>query len=276
MNKQIKQFFSITILISMLFWITNTYADVATAKTKIRNMQNSSTPSGDFWYIITNMFDAAAQKLRPEFYDEAVIKSVISDTTVNYVPRDNWTKFVNSSIFDNGKVWVWTTTPSEKLSVSGRISVTTDPNTGDDVWDRDYNDSRYQRDITGACPVWQSVKSINDDWTLVCVSGSADNLGNHRAIQNIRLDGHYLSWDWDNEWIKIENSGWAVRIGWNADGLSWKLWVNGPFIQRDWTVSLANGSGNVGIWTTNPEEKLSVNWNIIVENGNQIIFSNNW
>ncbi len=44
-----------------------------------------------------------------------------------------------------GNVGIGTTSPGEKLVVNGRISLTGDPNSGDDAMDRDYADARYLR-----------------------------------------------------------------------------------------------------------------------------------
>jgi hypothetical protein len=46
---------------------------------------------------------------------------IANDVSTNYIPKDNWNKFTNSSIYDNGNVWIWTSNPSYKLDVNGTI-----------------------------------------------------------------------------------------------------------------------------------------------------------
>ncbi|MCD6594684.1 hypothetical protein J7L68_03305, partial [bacterium] len=75
---------------------------------------------------------------------ESTVESYISnDVNTGYVPYDNGSKLVSSGIYYNGNVGIGTATLAEKLTVSGRISLTTDPNSDDDVGDRAYNDARY-------------------------------------------------------------------------------------------------------------------------------------
>ena len=52
----------------------------------------------------------------------------------------------------------------------------------------------------------------------------SDNLGNHKAIENIKLNGHYLSGDGDNEGIFVSNNG---NVGIGTENTPAKLVVNG-------------------------------------------------
>jgi hypothetical protein len=54
--------------------------------------------------------------------------------------------------------------------------------------------------------------------------GVADNLGNHTATQNISLGGHWLSEDGDNEGVSVDSSG---NVGIGTDAPSEKLEVVG-------------------------------------------------
>ena len=54
---------------------------------------------------------------------------------------------------------------------------------------------------------------VNSKW--VRLEDKADNLGNHTATDNIRLNGYYLSNDGGSEGISVDNSG-NVGIGTNA------------------------------------------------------------
>ena len=54
------------------------------------------------------------------------------------------------------------------------------------------------------------------DWTWF-----VDNLWNHIAIQNLQMKWHWLSNDWDDEWINLDNN-WLVSI-WTWSWLDWML-----------------------------------------------------
>lgn len=63
----------------------------------------------------------------------------------------NW----DFAYYDIGNVGIGTNTPGEVLSIIWRMSLTTDPNSWDDVGNRDYNDTRYIN-------VWESWDLIAD------------------------------------------------------------------------------------------------------------------
>ncbi|NOZ62497.1 MAG: hypothetical protein GXO74_12550 [Calditrichaeota bacterium] len=47
----------------------------------------------------------------------------------------------------------------------------------------------------------------------IASTGGGDNLGNHKATQNIRLNGHWLSNDGNSEGVKVDNSGQVETSG---------------------------------------------------------------
>ena len=75
---------------------------------------------------------------------------------------------------------------------------------------------------------------------------SGDNLGNHTATQNLQLNGNYLSGDGGNEGVFVDASG-NVGIGTNTP--TQRLSV------QDGHVTFG---GNLGIGTSSPSNKLSV------------------
>ncbi len=56
------------------------------------------------------------------------------------------------------------------------------------------------------------------------IDGGSDNLGNHRALQNLQLNGHWLSQDGDSEGIFVDSLG---KIGLGTDSPAERLDVNG-------------------------------------------------
>ena len=53
----------------------------------------------------------------------------------------------------------------------------------------------------------------NNKITISAETGAGDNLGNHIATQNIRLNNHWLSGDGDNEGIYVNNTSGKVGVG---------------------------------------------------------------
>jgi len=110
------------------------------------------------------------------------------DNSVNYINNGN-------------NLAIGTTTASERLSVNGRISLTTDPNSDDDVGDRGYNDSRYinvGEGISGDLITDNTIdgSELEDTLDIDTVNGIA------------RLDGNYgnivRSYD---EWLRLNAGG---------------------------------------------------------------------
>ena len=77
---------------------------------------------------------------------------------------------------------------------------------------------------------WDGVSS---KW--VRLEDKADNLGNHTATDNIRLNGYYLSNDGGNEGIRVDNSG-NVGVGTNTPTAKLNIAGGG--------VRIASGLGN--------------------------------
>ena len=77
---------------------------------------------------------------------------------IQLAPRNtgttDWTKGITLRRAD-GFVGIADTTPDEMLTVNGKISITWDPDSDDDVGDRGYNDSRYIN-------LWETWDSIQD------------------------------------------------------------------------------------------------------------------
>ena len=82
------------------------------------------------------------------------------------------------TIKDNEYFGIWTSAPTEELSVAGGLSITDNPDSGDDVWDRDYNDARYV--------------NIADSWTQVLSWDVVWPLNNNTIWLNVVDDTHIV------------------------------------------------------------------------------------
>ena len=121
-------------------------------------------------------------------------------------------------IVESGNVGIGTTNPAYKLDVSGDIRSTGSIyGTVDNADKLDGQHGSYYRN-------WNNLINVPAGFAdgIDNVGTGGDNLGNHIATQNIRLNDHWLSGDGGNEGVFVNNTG------------------------------------NVGIGTTNPDEKLTV------------------
>ena len=66
---------------------------------------------------------------------------------------------------------------------------------------------------------------VGDGSGLTNLPSSGDNLGNHIATQNLRLNGNYLSGDGGNEGIYVDNNG---NVGIGTTSPSYKLTLDSP------------------------------------------------
>ena len=135
--------------------------------------------------------------------------------------------FVINTIHLSAQTGIGTTTPeaSAKLDVSStnkgflppRIALTalnsaspvTSPATGLLI----FNTASAGTNPNQVIPGYYYWDGVNSKW--VRLEDKADNLGNHTATDNIRLNGYYLSNDGGSEGIKVDNSG-NVGIGTNT------------------------------------------------------------
>jgi hypothetical protein len=145
-------------------------------KSNILNVQKESTLSPTIkngvasqwgtvkWFIgtiISNIFNTQG-RIKNIYLD--AFTDILTNGNNNYIMKwtYNWGtnlgKFVVSSIYEDStwRIGIGTNNPNESLTVNGRISVTSDPNSNDDVGNRNYNDGRYIN-------VWESGDYILDD-----------------------------------------------------------------------------------------------------------------
>ena len=128
----------------------------------------------------------------------AVSIGFINDNdTGMFSPEENSVAFSTNgrerlTIDASGNVGIGTTSPGAKLGVNGQIKITGgSPGTG---------------------KVLTSDASGLANWQTISGGGAGDNLGNHTATQNIKLNGYWLSGDGGNEGVYVTTSGY-VGVG---------------------------------------------------------------
>ncbi len=206
----------------------------------------------------------------------------VGSNLLNYLSKWDGTSLVTSSVFDNGRIGIGTTTPFRKLHIVGTdgglnsglrlqdpydvfldFSVTSAP-----MGMQIHADQTSQLDFLIGGQAKMSIHpsgnigiGIWDPSKRLTVAGNAQIQSNGAWIPGAtaRL---YLGPD-DNMWIEHIHSG----------GLNLEVCSGWPFyIRNGGEVTMAiDGSGNVGIGTMYPSAKLDVwNGNITVSNGGVI------
>ena len=123
-----------------------------------------------------------------------------------------------------GNVGIGTTSPAAKLEVAGQVKITGGSPGADKV---------LTSDASGLAS-WQTP------------AGGGDNLGNHIATQNIRLNGHWLSGDGGNEGVFVDNVG-NVGIG-TSPNPAYKLHVQTTGNRAIYAASTATSGTAYGVF----------------------------
>jgi hypothetical protein len=183
-----------------------------------------------------------------------------------YIANSNTNPPLIYGDFSTGRLGLGTITPAAKLDVAGQVKIADG--------------------TQGAGKVLTSDASGLASWQTVA---AGDNLGNHSATQNVRLNDYWLSGDGDIEGVYVGNDG-NVGIGKkyptaklevagqvkitggspaagkvltsDAAGLATWQTPSGGGSDSDWIITgsdmYSGVSGNIGIGTTTPFAKITV------------------
>lgn len=256
MLKNIKKITALFLLLTFTVSYADDAADILFVDQKIDNMRNSTLQPGILWDIFTTIFDDD-WKIRDAFL------YITSTATQWVIPMWDALKLVDSPISSDGT----------NVSISWILSVTWDPDSDDDVWDRAYNDTRYitlwTTSITTTEIVNWSITNLDiandtitevqmNDWFVARDSSLLDGIDSS-AFQ-LRVGSSCLVW----ESIRVINADWTVVCEiddiWGAiNTLDYLPKSDGTvlvdsIVYDDWT--------NVWIWTATPASKLHVIWDV--------------
>ena len=222
-------------------------------------------PKGFVWKIISDIFDATWRIQDQYVWALQRVQSIIA----NNIPRWDGEKFVRGTITDTGtNIGIWESNPWEKLVVSWRLSISGNPNTDDDVWNRRYNDARY-------IEIWSSGDQIQDGTidsseiqnnTLTSVDLAANSVWNSElnntevfSMAGMNLNGKAKLNQPGNFDLWIQ---WGdTDTGWDSRNLAflWTKFNDQLIINYGWEYTgWTRFDGNVGIWTSSPTTLLQI------------------
>ncbi len=135
----------------------------------------------------------------------------------------------------NGKVGINTDNPQANLHVNGSARITNLGGTGTKMVVTNNAGDLSKQTI----PINTDEQTLSISGNNLSISGGnsvtlpsgADNLGNHTATQNVKLNGYWLSGDGDNEGVFINSSG-TVGINSTSNNYSFSVYgdthIDGP------------------------------------------------
>jgi hypothetical protein len=272
------------LLLLLITSISISPLSAASVQDNVLKVQWASTYSAPSTYepkwfvgsIISQIFDSVGKVLSD--YVLAFRNILTIDNTVP-VWNASTKVFDVGTITDTGtNVWIWVTSPWEKLTVSGRLSITGNPNSDDDVWDRGYNDVRYIN-------VWESWDAIQngtidsseiENNTLSSADLAANSVGNSElnnsevfSMAGLNLNGKAKmiqsgSYDLWIQWGNTDTGGNNRNLAFLWQKSNDQLRINYGW-EYTWGTRF---DGNVGIGTSpSGSVKLDVNGKIRMQWG---------
>jgi len=243
-----KRIISWIILLSLIFGIT--FADDQTdVMNDINNMRNATRQPWILWDIFTKMFDTNGKIKEAFLY-------FTQTATEWFIPMWNNLNLIDSPIFSTWwLLWIWTTNLTEELTISGWLSIVSNPDSWDDVGNRDYNDIRYQEDIWAVnCANW--IASINDLWIVTCAWTEASTVTTNYIPKSnwtsFITSSIYESWN--NVWIWTVSPSNPLTVSWSIQSTNWWFKFPDSSIQLKAVLSLndlndaTRDSSRVYIW----------------------------
>lgn len=167
----------------------------------------------------TYLYSASTLYLKTRF-DGGIMLSNRANVTKGYVYHDSGNGF---GLLDGGGNWVFRSDRgvSNAFYVSGsekmRMTLAGDVGIGMTVPSQKLDVAGYVKG-TGLC--------IGADCRTSWPTAVGDNLGDHTATQNIKLDGNWLSGDGGSEGIYVGNSG-NIGIGTDSPSVGYALHIKG-------------------------------------------------
>ncbi|MCC3157068.1 CUB domain-containing protein [Hymenobacter sp. 15J16-1T3B] len=175
--------------------IPSTYIEGGYDFLTVYNGNSASAPSlGTFTGTVAGTFTSTSA-------DGSLTLTFFSDSIVQY---PGWSATVACTL-PPPRVGIGTTAPTQALEVAGQVFSNAGGFRFPDNTVQTTAAAAQQLSITG------STISLSGGGS-VTVPSSADNLGNHTATQNLRLNANWLSGDGGNEGVRIDNAG-NVGVG---------------------------------------------------------------
>jgi hypothetical protein len=215
-------------------------------------LEFSNGTSSQFWFHVSNHNGCyvADQITTGEYYSGSSMSNVAART--------------NSCYYRDLKGYIKIQSPSiwEPLNEGFNIA-DVDASETNELQDLVYNSTTKKLSLSPA-------KTTGNEIDLSAIGGS-DNLGDHKATQNINLNGKYLSGDGDNEGVFVNSSG---NVGLGLTNPEFSLHSKGPlFTEATFNSYSHNSSASMGAILRSQSVSGVANFTQLISRGTS---SGNW